>query len=258
MNTAIHTHIIDKAFYMPQLNRYRRIWLYLPPNYKTSGKRYPVLYMHDGQNLFDDQTAFSDEWCVDETITAAKEKCIVVGIDNGGMHRINEYSFHDTEHGKGEGGAYLSFIAHTLKPYIDTTYRTIPDAKHTGIAGSSMGGLISFYAGLYFPQVFGNIGVLSPSFWIMPDIHQEAQRELSKNPDVTQRYYFYAGVQEGHGMIKDVKEMIRLLKNFPHHSVKAKINPHGTHSEIHWRDHFPEFYQWWMMAYKLIRRQKQS
>src|SRR6185436_17362584 len=97
--------------------------LYLPKGYKQSKKRYPVLYMHDGQNLFDDSTSFSGEWKVDETLDLLENPCIVVGIDNGGLKRMNEYNPHDTEQfGKGEGHQYLEFIAKTLKPYIDKKY----------------------------------------------------------------------------------------------------------------------------------------
>jgi len=249
-NRNENVYIIDNAFYIPQLKRYRRIWLYLPPEYYTTKKRFPVLYMHDGQNLFDDAAAFSEEWCVDETINAAKDKCIVVGIDNSAAHRINEYSFHDNQHGRGEGRQYLEFIVHTLKPYIDSTYRTLKEPAFTGIAGSSMGGLISFYAGLYFPQVFGILGVLSPSFWLVPHVFDETKHLLEKNNNVVQRYFFYAGGQEGENMDKHVRSMVKILKGYSNMKVKQILNPGGTHSEGHWREHFPVFFQWMMSGMK--------
>jgi len=253
MNTASineNVWVMDKAFFIPQLNRYRRIWIYVPPEYGLSKKHFPVLYMHDGQNLFDDATAFSEEWCVDETLNASKEKCIVVGIDNGEVNRINEYSVHDTEHGKGEGRLYLDFIVHTLKPYIDNSFRTLPDPTYTAIAGSSMGGLISFYAGLLFPKVFGSIGVLSPSFWLYPHIYDEATSLLQKHKVTFQRFYFYGGKQEGGDMVKGIKRMTSLMKAYPQLKIKQEINPEGVHSEIHWRDHFPAFYQWLISGLK--------
>src|SRR5688572_5693584 len=143
-NTASpNVRIIDTAFFIPQLNRTRRIWIYLPEDYATGTKRYPVLYMHDGQNLFNEATAFAGEWGVDETLDTARKKCIVIGIDNGGLKRMNEYNPYDNDRfGKGEGKQYIDFIAKTLKPYIDKKYRTLKDKKNTIIAGSSMGGLI--------------------------------------------------------------------------------------------------------------------
>jgi enterochelin esterase-like enzyme len=142
--------VIDTALYMPQLNRYRRIWIYLPENYASSKKKYPVLYMHDGQNLFDDATSFSGEWGVDEaldTLGPKAEEVIVVGIDNGGDKRLNEYSPYDMERfGKGEGNQYVDFLVKTLRPYINKNYRTKKCGRHSYTAGSSMGGLISFYA----------------------------------------------------------------------------------------------------------------
>src|SRR5687767_6897643 len=116
--TSPNVHIIDEAFYMPQLDRYRRIWLYLPDGYEASDRSYPVIYMHDGQNLFEEWSAFSEEWCVDETLNELNARCIIVGIDNGGEKRLNEYNIYDhDEFGKGEGKKYISFIANTLKPY---------------------------------------------------------------------------------------------------------------------------------------------
>ena len=164
--------IIDTAFPIPQLCRTRRIWVYLPKDYSISRKSYPVLYMHDGQNLFENATSYAGEWGIDETMDAFKNACIVVGIDNGGVLRMNEYNPNTSQFGKGEGRSYLAFIVENLKPFIDKTYRTLADSRHTYMAGSSMGGLISFYAGLYYPHVFGALGIFSPSFWIVPDIRE--------------------------------------------------------------------------------------
>ena len=157
---------IIEAFPAPELGGTRRLWLYLPPGYDTSDRRYPVLYMHDGQNLFDVATSFAGEWEVDESLDALVREgrlpgLIVVGIDNAGDARLDEYSpWRDRQLGKGgRGDAYAAFLIRTLKPHVDRTWRTLPDAAHTGIAGSSMGGLISLYAGLRHPEVFGRIGV---------------------------------------------------------------------------------------------------
>ncbi|QKG52013.1 alpha/beta hydrolase [Hymenobacter sp. BRD67] len=147
---AANVRILADSFRLPQLNgRGRRVWLYLPPGYAGSRQqRYPVLYLQDGQNVFDDATSFSGEWGVDETLNqlATQDRhaagCIVVAVDNGGARRLDEYSpWANAEYKKGgEGDQYTNFLALTLKPYIDAHYRTLPDAAHTAIAGSSMGG----------------------------------------------------------------------------------------------------------------------
>ena len=183
-----NVRIIDTAFFIPQLNRTRRVWIYLPPTYNSSTKKYPVLYMHDGQNVFDDATSFSGEWGVDEaldTLGLKTKECIVVGIDNGGDKRLNEYCPYDFslpggQKGKGEGNLYLQFLAKTLKPFIDKKYRTIKESKNTFIAGSSMGGLISMYAVLEYPKIFGGAGVFSPAFWVRPKIFDDIKAKGKK------------------------------------------------------------------------------
>ena len=179
-----NVHVIDTAFFMPQLNRHRRIWIYLPEGYASSNKKYPVLYMHDGQNLFDEATGPFGEWGVDEaldTLGPHHKELIVVGIDNGAEKRLNEYSPYDMEkYGKGEGDQYVDFLVKTLKPFIDKHYRTKKDDDNTFIAGSSMGGLISFYAILKYPKVFGAAGVFSPAFWITPGLRTSMQRGQKK------------------------------------------------------------------------------
>jgi len=191
--------ILSEDFHMPQLNRKRKIWLYLPPDYQTSLKKYPVIYMHDGQNLFDKSTSFSGEWQVDETLNHLyKEKgieVIVVGIDNGGEKRLEEYSpWINSKYGGGEGNAYVDFLVQTLKPYIDNHYRTLSDQQNTAIIGSSMGGLISFYATLKYPDIFGKSGIYSTSFWFSDQSFSYAKNHGNlKNT----KMYFLAGDKEG-------------------------------------------------------------
>lgn len=154
----------------PQLGNHRDIIVYLPPSYQESSKRYPVLYMHDGQNLFDHATSFAGEWLVDETLEdlAYNEglETIVVGIANNGFKRLDEYSpFIDHGLGGGQGNHYISFITNTLKPLVDHEFRTLPQRRKTGIMGSSMGGLISLYAFFFREEIFGFAGAMSPSLW---------------------------------------------------------------------------------------------
>lgn len=150
-------------------NLTRDVLVYLPPSYATSSRRYPVLYMQDGQNLFDDRTAFANQdWQVDETmerLSGDGYEAIVVGICHGGDQRLIEYNPFPGKFGA-KGDEYVSFLCDQLKPFIDSQYRTYPDHAATGIMGSSMGGLISLYAFFRRPEVFGLCGALSPSLFV--------------------------------------------------------------------------------------------
>lgn len=148
--------ILEKTLTIPKLNRQRRLRIYLPENYQLSKQHYPVLYMHDAQNLFDDKTAYAGEWGIDETLNrlAAENglSLIVVGIDNGLELRMNELSpWPNQEYGVAEGEQYMDFIVNEVKPFIDKSYRTLTDKNNTAIMGSSMGGLISHYAIFEYP-----------------------------------------------------------------------------------------------------------
>ena len=242
--------ILDAQFFMPQLNRSRRIWLYLPPDYDTTEKRYPVLYMQDGQNLFDVRTSFAGEWKVDEHLDSlfllGDPGCIVVGIDNGGANRINEYSpWVHPQHGGGQGDDYMDFIIETLKPHIDENYRTLTDAANTGIIGSSMGGLISFYGGITRQDVFGKIGAFSNSFWFSSaSFSLPAEWEYQDGTKI----YMIAGAMEGsgQGQVRDMERMHDSLNqnNYPESQVIALADPTGTHSESYWARSFTAAYQW--------------
>ena len=153
---------------IPGLDRERTIRIYLPPGYERSGRRYPVLYLHDGQNLFDAATSFIGEWEVDESLNRLAKKSgielIAVGIDNGGDHRLQELAPLDNAKGLApEGDPYLAFIVKIVKPYVDAHYRTKPDRADTAIGGSSLGALISHYALYRYPQTFGKALLFSPS-----------------------------------------------------------------------------------------------
>jgi len=239
--------IIESAFFIPQLNRYRRIWIYLPVSYETSGKKYPVLYMHDGQNVFDDSTSFSGEWGVDETLDTLETKTketIVVAIDNGGDKRINEYSPYDMQRfGKGEGDLYVDFLVKTLMPYINKNYRTKKYGRNTYLAGSSMGGLISFYAILKYPKKFYGAGVFSPAFWIVPQLKEVIATKAKK---VKGKIYFYGGKQEGDTMIPDMLSVFEQMNRYSKAKMTTVIRSEGKHNEATWRQEFPLFFEWMM------------
>lgn len=237
--------IIDTAFLIPQLHRKRTIRIYLPGDYSISKTRYPVLYMHDGQNLFDDATSFAGEWGVDEFMDSTKiRKAIIVGIDNGSNKRANEYNPYDhKDFGKGEGNAYIDFIAKSLKSYIDKNYRTLKDKSNTMIAGSSMGGLISFFAILKYPKIFGAAGVYSPSFWVAPGIFNNVKL---KGKNINSKIYYFAGKQEGGNMVSDALKMYNTMHKVSKSKMKLVIKDDGEHNEVTWRKDFPEFYKWIM------------
>jgi predicted alpha/beta superfamily hydrolase len=237
--------VIDTAFLIPQLKRTRRVWVYLPEGYsKASTTRYPVLYMHDGQNVFDDATSYSGEWALDEFLdSTTSKKCIVVAIDNGGAKRLNEYNPYDNERfGKGEGNQYVDFLVKTLKPFIDKKYRTLKDKNSTWIAGSSMGGLISMYAVLKYPDVFGGVGVFSPAFWISGAGIYDDIRKMGKN--VNARIYFYGGQMEGESMVPDMIKAHDEMKKVSASKMTTVVKGDGKHNERAWREEFPWFYRW--------------
>ncbi|WP_338732762.1 TIM-barrel domain-containing protein [Mangrovimonas cancribranchiae] len=253
---AKNVTVISTEFEIPELNRKRRVWIYLPPNYKVSKKSFPVVYMHDGQNLFDATTSNFGEWEIDETLNKLfKEKqmeLIVVGVDNGSDKRLDEYSpWEHEKYGGGEGDAYLEFIVNTLKPYIDTNYNTLTDKSNTGIFGSSMGGLISHYAALKYPQVFGKVGVYSPAFWFAPQVFDFTKNKANVG---NTKMYFLAGGKEGEKAgyneisqtVSDMNKMVETLKNngFPSKSITSKVVPEGKHNEKLWRENFEEAILW--------------
>lgn len=248
--------VIDTAFRIPQLNRTRRIWVYLPEGYETGNKRYPVLYMHDGQNLFDEYTADSGEWQVDESmdslVAKGRQACIVVGIDNAGEARMNEYNLFNlvlTEFKDGsktfspEGKEYIDFLAHTLKPFIDKKYRTLPARENTVIAGSSMGALISYYAMLLEPGVFGKAGIFSPSFWTNPSLASFTDSLAGK---MSGKFFFYAGAKESASMVSDMQAVQEELGEGSSCMIYSVVDPEGSHNSKSWKKWFAEFYAWIM------------
>jgi predicted alpha/beta superfamily hydrolase len=243
-----NVHVLPTPFEIPGLNRQRTVRVYLPPGYEGSRRRYPVLYMHDGQNLFDDATAYAGEWGVDETLNALAQsqglRLIVVGIDNGGVERIHELNpFDNPEFGRGEGEQYLAFVVKVLKPWVDQHYRTRPDRRHTAIMGSSMGGLISSYALSHYPEVFGGAGVFSPAYWMAPQVFADTE---AHPPRTSARIYFYAGGSESGTMVSDMKRMVALLERagLPPRRLEVTINPVGQHNEAAWRAEFPRAVTW--------------
>lgn len=233
---------------MPGLNRTRTLRIYLPPSYATSDRRYPVIYMHDGQNLFDDATAFAGEWGVDETMdTLARThqfEAIVVGVDNGGEKRMNELSPWTNERfGAAEGEQYLAFLVDVVKPYVDQHYRTEPGRDATAIVGSSMGGLESHYAIHARPDVYGKAGLVSPSYWYAPEVDDYTRAHPA--PPGT-RLYLYAGGKEGAEMTDGARQMQTLLaaQMAAPGDLTLSIAADADHNEAAWRAEFPKIVIW--------------
>lgn len=227
----------------PQLANRRDLLVYLPPSYSKSPlRRYPVVYMHDGQNLFDRATSFAGEWRVDETLEAASSEgleAIVVGIPNAGRERCDEYSpWIDARAGGGRGDRYLRFLTETVKPLIDRDFRTLPGREDTAIVGSSMGGLISLYGFFRHPLTFGSAGVMSPALWFA---NGAVFRFLKAAPFVPGKIYLDVGTREGAGELRDVWRLYRQLrrKGYRRSKVRLVVERGGQHREAAWARRLP-------------------
>ncbi|WP_234736520.1 alpha/beta hydrolase [Tellurirhabdus bombi] len=241
-----NVELLSEDFEIPQLETTRRIHVLLPHDYHSTGKPYPVLYLHDGQNLFGEGAEYGS-WNVDQkmAILAARRRheVIIVSIDHGEGERISEFSLHRTRFGRGKGRQYLNFIAKTLKPQIDARYRTLSDATHTGIGGSSMGGLISIYAGLMFPEMFGRLMIFSPSLWIAPKIYFDA---IQFRRSTQTKVYIYGGGAESTYMISNLQRLQSacLHGGCADLTVELTIDPDGQHNEARWGREFPKAIEW--------------
>ena len=241
--------IIDEHFEIPQLIKTRRIAALLPHDYDRSERRYPVLYLQDGQNLFDDYAPFGN-WAVDKRLAVMAERgtadLIIISIDHAESERIAEFTpSYQTRLGPGDGKKYVRFLADTLKPYVDKHFRTLPDRQHTGIGGSSMGGLISIYAGLMYPEVYGKLMIFSPSLWVAPNIHFHA---INLEESLPTRIYLYAGGAEGANMIPNVERYREALEKNGLRGTppefRLSVDPQGQHNEERWGREFPLAAEW--------------
>ncbi len=258
---------------MPQFSdgRERTIRVWLPDGYnqEDSEKKYSVLYMHDGQNLFDVATSFIGEWEVDESLTQLMsngyESTIVVGIDNGETERFNELSpsWGLSTLGKKHisapvGEKYADFIVNTVKPYIDEHYNTKPQREYTGIGGSSMGGVMSFYMAIEYADVFDYGIILSPAMHVYSD---DVINKFLDDYDFTDikylpKLYLFAGVKTGNseaGAPYDeacITKYVEIIKNaltsrkYPAQKIGTQIDENGDHGEITWSKAFPIALQW--------------
>lgn len=245
-----NSKVIQFTVYAPQLHTNKNIRVYLPCDYANSNKKYPVLYMLDGQNLFDDMASFAGEWGVDECVDSLCANGItvpiIVGIDHAGPQRLMEYSpwVMVDDLGGGDGDAFSDFVALTLKPVIDSMYRTLRDRNNNGVAGSSLGGLMSLYMVTDHPEVFSKAGIFSPAFQTSMMNFENAGKYI---PAAPVKFYFICGGREDSGeMVQNTQNMFDLLlnKNFPYISLHLSIESYGTHTESFWRKEFYNALMW--------------
>lgn len=230
---------------VPQLGpEPRKVWVYLPPDYNSSGRSYPVLYLQDGQNLFDAATSFSGEWGVDEALERLFSEgaggIIAVGVENGRAARLEEYTpWPHPEHGGGRGAQYAEFLAGELKPLIDRSLRTLPGPENTAVGGSSLGGLISLYTACAYPRVFGLTAAFSPSVWFSKT---ELLDHIARPRDMAgTRFYVDTGTQEGEepaARVQDARDAADALRRSGA-KVELVVEEGAGHNEAAWARRFP-------------------
>lgn len=242
--------IISEKFFIPQLNKTRKIWALLPYNYHQSKESYPVLYLQDAQNLFNEGSAFGN-WEIDKKMSILAEygrgDVIIIAIENGSEDRIKEYVLdYDSITENAEGKKYIRFLADTLKPYVDSVYRTKQEREFTGIGGSSLGGLVSIYSGFLYPEVYSKLMIFSPSLWLNPA--NDFPQMNFKNPyDI--KVYLYGGEEEGSEMTERMQLFEKTMEGWENSTsmqfeFKISINPEGKHQEFFWSQEFPRAIEW--------------
>lgn len=254
--TITGTVIERRDLRIHSLNRQAVLYIYLPPDYDSSEKRYPVFYMHDGQNLFDNATANKVEWNVDEYLESAFKSgtsagMIVVGVACSG-DRMNEYSpFRDRTFAPDpKGERYIQWLVSDLKPLIDSEYRTLSGPEHTLIGGSSMGALISLYAALSNPGVFGGVLCMSSAFWIGDRSILGYIRENPPHGRIP--VYLDIGTREWRNLLLDA-QMVEHSRQVRAALLDAGTDPDdlllviedgAVHDEFAWSRRFPGAFEW--------------
>ncbi|MCR9014085.1 alpha/beta hydrolase [Aquiflexum gelatinilyticum] len=241
-------HLISEEFEIPQLNKTRKVWALLPHDYNTSEETYPVLYLQDAQNLFNEKSPFGN-WQIDKKLAVMSDygigKIIIIAIEHAEKERVLEYNVGKTLLGEGQGKQYIRFLTDTLKPFVDKNFRTKPEREFTGIGGSSMGGLVSLFSGLIYPEVYGKLMIFSPSLWVIPKIKFSFLDFFE--PKET-KIYLYAGGEESATMVAHIKKFKkRLLKRDSLREkmeIQLSINEQGRHNETYWSDEFPKAIEW--------------
>ena len=241
----VQGNITDHFFTAPYFyNASRVVRVYTPPNYRGI-KSYPVMYIHDGQNIFYDSTSYLGEWYADEIMDSlCKAKgfeCILVAIDHLGEKRMQDFNPWDNmQFGKGYGAQYIDWIVQDLKPFIDRNYNTLPDASNTGLIGASLGATITHYAALKYPNTFGKIAIYSPSYWV-------SDQELKKHTlQYSSAQKIVAEVLIGREGLRNrirAKRQAKVLASKAHITITHTFDRKGKHNEKLWTRHFAETVQ---------------
>ncbi|WP_443090169.1 alpha/beta hydrolase [Basfia succiniciproducens] len=262
----------EHFLYVPYYNHQRRIRVLLPKDYyKEDWQSYPVLYMHDGQNIFYSKESYSGySWKIIPTIKYHKEfpKIIIVGIDNATVDRLDEYAPWRTDVGNtaearntgGKGAEYGQWVVETVKPFIDGHYRTKPQRENTLLAGSSMGAIITAYMGAAYPHIFGHLGVFSLASWFSEN---EFLRFMHEHPiDRASRVFIQVGTKEGDDAdAQYISNMNQAYINstlyyyqalirtgHPLDNIRLKIMANEIHHEKYWASHFVDFLRFSLMG----------
>lgn len=241
-------HLISEEFEIPQLKKTRKVWALLPHDYNTSEEHYPVLYLQDAQNLFNEKSPFGN-WQIDKKLAVMSDygigKIIIIAIEHAEKERVLEYNVGKTLLGEGQGKQYIRFLTDTLKPFVDKNFRTKPEREFTGVGGSSMGGLVSLLSGLIYPEVYGKLMIFSPSLWVIPKIKFSF---LDFFEPMHTKMYLYAGGKESATMVTHIEKFKkRLLKRDTLQEkmeILLSINEQGKHNETYWSDEFPKAIEW--------------
>lgn len=246
-STVVGTLLVGPDLGAPGIAR-RRPLVLLPPSYRSGGRSYPVLYMQDGNNLFDEPVSHSGEWRVDETmamLAAEGIEAIIVGIPNAGDDRAAEYGPWEGPFGSGIGDDYLRFVIDVVKSHVDSTLRTVPGKAGTGIMGSSLGGFISLYGLFAHPDTFGFAGAMSPALWWSTRFIPW----LEEAPFVDGRIYIDVGTREiekdsakSAGYVRGYESAVAVLRNkgYDETAMLAVVEEGATHRESAWARRLPD------------------
>ena len=242
------------TLFSPELNKEKRIYVYLPKSYNNTDKLYPVLYMHDGQNLFDDKTAHMNcSWRIMDSYINNPDlpELIIIGIESDEDRSDElvpyEFTFQDGTKAGGKADLYLNFITKTLKTYIDKTYRSFKSSKNTGIMGSSFGGVNSTYAALAYGDTFTRFGCISNAYYYGGFFHK--LKELTKNTNLktVKKFYMDCGTTETNDSrvnklyLDTNKDMFSILQGKIKESyLKFEVIEDGIHHEKDWEKRFPD------------------
>lgn len=236
------------------LGNKRNLIVYLPPDYsKDTTKKYPVVYMHDGQNIFDGMTSYipNQEWRADETAemliqAGIIEPIIIVGIDNGGMERGNEYLPTKFKMGQNEVGGkadkYGQMLTDEIMPLVNEKYRTLTGPENTGLIGSSFGGIITSYLGITHPEIFGRLGVCSPSVWVDNQVMLTLVQPITKKKVRRPRVWVDCGGKEGVEMVRGARELYAAYTKAgwkPGNEIRLAIEQNAEHNEVAWARRLP-------------------